>query len=101
MRAFEYSGLPHGRIDHERALQMYKDGASDAEIAVGCGVRRESAAVWRRKNGLPAHKKYPKRHKTGIEWLHRVAEINAKARANGMTYGKYTAPAVIVRGRRK
>ncbi len=101
MSEYVYSGLPKKLLDTKMAFTLWQEGMSDAEIGRNCGVTTNTVANWRRKNGLTAHKKYPKRKKTGLEWLHRFAEINAQARANGMTYGKYTAPAVIVRGRRK
>ena len=94
MSEYVYSGLPKKLLDTKMAFSLWEEGMSDAEISRDCGVTTNTVAHWRRK-------KYPKRYNTGLEWLDRFAEINAKARAHDMTYGKYTAPAVIVRGRRK
>lgn len=101
MSEYVYSGLPKKLLDTKMAFSLWEEGMSDAEISRDCGVTTNTVAHWRRKNGLPAHKKYPKRYNTGLEWLDRFAEINAKARAHDMTYGKYMATPVIVRGRRK
>lgn len=87
------------KIDGERAMWLWSQGKTDEQIADGCGVSRDSVANWRRRNGrLPPNRK-KKRHCP--PWLEKVAAVNAMAREAGMTYGKYMATPVIVRGRRK
>lgn len=96
MKEFEYQGRPHGRIDSEIARSLWKQGATDAEIAAAFGMTPRGVASWRHKNGMKPNKKRPAQK----EEARSLAAINAAARAAGMSYGKHTAPPVIVRGHR-
>lgn len=49
---------PHRRKwDTAKALQMYQDGASDAQIAKACGVSQPTICLWRNAQSLPTHAK--------------------------------------------
>lgn len=89
--------LKKARIDRERAMCLWSQGKTDEEIADALDMHPTTVAKWRNNNKLPVNRK-KKKHCPA--WLAKVAAKNAEARAAGMTYGRYTAPAVIVRGHR-
>ena len=41
-----------GKIDNERAMSLYRDGARDSELARLFGVSESAVGQWRKKNGL-------------------------------------------------
>ena len=41
-----------GKIDNERAMKLYRDGASDSEMAEILGVSVSAVGQWRGKTGL-------------------------------------------------
>lgn len=41
-----------GKIDNERAMKLYRDGASDSELATILGVSVSAVGQWRGKTGL-------------------------------------------------
>jgi len=43
---------------HEERMRLYKQGLSDIEIAKFLNYHRDTIAIWRRKNGLKANKKF-------------------------------------------
>lgn len=89
MKEFVYSGLPHGRIDPKIACSLWEQGMTDAEIAAAFGVTRDSAANWRRRNGLKPNVKRSKEDVVELSCAQRIAAINAEARAHGMSYGQW------------
>ena len=44
-------------LDHEFAMELYRRGLTDAEIAKQSGVYVKTVSKWRNKMGLPANKK--------------------------------------------
>lgn len=90
MAEYQYGGFPKGRIDPKIASSLWEQGYTDAEIAAAFGVTRDSAANWRRRNGLKPNVKAPERNKAVMNCAQRIAAINAEARAHGMTYGQWT-----------
>lgn len=42
------------KIDDTRARKMWKDGASDRQIAEAHGMTRAAVAMWRKREGLEA-----------------------------------------------
>ena len=86
-------------LDHEFAMELYRRGLTDAEIAKQSGVRSGAVCKWRNKLGLPANKK--RRLK-----MSPLAHDAMEARRLGLTYGQYKAqsyvpPVSVGRGRRK
>lgn len=67
----------------ERAMELYKMGYTDQEIAKQLGCVKETARRWRQKNCLVknADKKDPPS----------LIELAAEAKTHGMTYGEYMA----------
>lgn len=57
----KYHPIPQAqyRIDELRAMELYKDGLSDRDIAEQLGCTRTGVANWRKRMHLKAH--YPKR----------------------------------------
>ena len=41
------------RVDYDRILTLWRDGASDMEIARAVRCSEAAVAVWRKKNRLP------------------------------------------------
>lgn len=64
------------RWDQEKAMDLYKAGASDSQIGRAVGVNSGSIFSWRRKHGLPANKfsaAPPVRRRTvDLERLHQL-----------------------------
>ena len=60
-KAPKFTPVPHTqyRIDELRAMELYKDGLSDMDIAEQLGCTRNGVATWRKRMHLKAH--YPKR----------------------------------------
>ena len=83
-------------LDHEFAMELYRRGLTDAEIAKQSGVYVKTVGKWRNRMGLPANKK--RRLK-----MSPLARDAAEARRLGLTYGQYKAqsyaPPVSLRGR--
>ena len=71
-------------LDHEFAMELYRRGLADAEIAKQSGVRSETVCKWRNKLGLPANKKRRLKMST-------LASDAMWARRLGLTYGQYKA----------
>ena len=46
------TGKKMGKIDNERAMSLYRDGARDSELARLFGVSESAVGQWRKKNGL-------------------------------------------------
>ena len=44
-------------LDHEFAMELYRRGLTDAEIAKQSGVYVKTVGKWRNRMGLPANKK--------------------------------------------
>ena len=86
-------------LDHEFAMELYRHGLTDAEIAKQSGVYVKTVSKWRNRMGLPANKK--RRLK-----MSPLARDAAEARRLGLTYGQYKAqsyapPVSLGRGRKK
>lgn len=73
-------------LDKELAMELYKQGLCDRDIAESCGVSSSCVGDWRRKQGLPPHKQ-PK----PLAEMSPIARDNAEARRLGMNYGAYKA----------
>ena len=60
-KAPKFTPVPHTqyRIDELRAMELYKDGLSDMDIAEQLGCTRNGVVTWRKRMHLKAH--YPKR----------------------------------------
>lgn len=60
-KAPKFTPVPHTqyRIDELRAMELYKDGLSDMDIAEQLGCTRNGVATWRKRMRLKAH--YPER----------------------------------------
>ena len=43
------------KMDREKAMELYRQGKIDREIAEATGVVKETVTNWRKKNGLPAN----------------------------------------------
>ena len=43
-------------IDHEKALQLWRDGLLDSQIAKELGCTKSSVWGWRQRNDLPTNK---------------------------------------------
>jgi DNA invertase Pin-like site-specific DNA recombinase len=55
-------GRPKGNVFNvAKALELYKQGLCDAEVAKGIGVHRQTIYKWRRKNKLPANNQMTRR----------------------------------------
>ena len=72
-------------LDHEFAMELYRRGLTDAEIAKQSGVLSGAVQKWRNKLGLPMNK--AKRRKN----LSSLARDAMEARRLGLTYGQYKA----------
>ena len=86
-------------LDHEFAMELYRRGLMDAEIAKQSGVYAKTVGKWRNRMGLPANKK--RRLK-----MSPLAHDAMEARRLGLTYGQYKAqsyapPEPTGRGRKK
>lgn len=86
-------------LDHEFAMELYRRGLTDADIAKQSGVYVKTVSKWRNRTGLPANKK--RRLK-----MSPLARDAAEARRLGLTYGQYKAqsyapPEPTGRGRKK
>ena len=86
-------------LDHEFAMELYRRGLPDAEIAKQSGVYVKTVSKWRNRMGLPANKK--RRLK-----MSPLARDAAEARRLGLTYGQYKAQSYVPpvspgRGRKK
>ena len=87
-------------LDHEFAMELYRCGLTDAEIAKQSGVRSRAVCNWRNKLGLPPNKA---KRQGKLSPLIRDA---MEARRLGLTYGQYKAqsyahPEPTGRGRKK
>ena len=87
-------------LDHEFAMELYRRGLADAEIAKKSGVRSGAVCKWRNKLGLPPNKAKRRRK------LSSLSSDAAEARRQGLTYGQYKAqsyvsPSPAGRGRKK
>lgn len=52
-----FSARANRRLDADRALALYRQGKTDAEIATELGVVRHTVAKWRQNMKLPSHQK--------------------------------------------
>lgn len=52
------------KIDDIRAKQLYADGKNDREIAEVFAVHHSAVSLWRKKYGLPSHKKHTTKQRT-------------------------------------
>lgn len=90
-----YKGEPilyeRGKLDGERALELYRKGMSDHEIAEACDVKRSTVSTWRRKKKLEANRKPNLAHKRSGRRVSKLSQDAADARAMGMNYGQYKA----------
>lgn len=87
-------------IDHEFAMELYRRGLTDAEIAKQIGVLSGAVQKWRNKQGLPSNK--AKR----LGKLSPIARDEMEARRQGLDYGQYKAQSYVPpdptgRGRKK
>ena len=87
-------------LDHEFAMELYRRGLTDAEIAKQSGVLSGAVCRWRNKLGLPPNKAKRRRK------LSSLSSDAAEARRLGLTYGQYKAqsyvpPVSLGRGRKK
>ena len=87
-------------LDHEFAMELYRRGLTDAEIAKQSGVLSGAVQKWRNKLGLPPNKA---KRRGKLSPLTRDA---MEARRLGLTYGQYKAQSYVPpvspgRGRKK
>ena len=75
-------------LDHEFAMELYRRGLTDAEIAKQSGVYVKTVGKWRNRMGLPANKK--RRLK-----MSPLARDAMEARRLGLTYGQYKAQSYV------
>ena len=76
-------------LDHEFAMELYRHGLTDTEIAKQSGVRSGAVCKWRNKLGLPPNK--AKR----LGKLSPLARDAMEARRLGLTYGQYKAQSYV------
>ena len=43
---------PRTKLDYDKAMELYKQGCTDKEIAAGIGCKKETIQLWRRKHNL-------------------------------------------------
>jgi DNA-binding CsgD family transcriptional regulator len=56
------AGRPKGSIiNTKKAMELYKQGLSDSQVAKGIGVHPQTIYKWRRKNKLPANNQMTRR----------------------------------------
>ena len=87
-------------LDHEFAMELYRHGLTDAEIAKQSGVYAKTVGKWRNRMGLPPNKAKRRRK------LSSLSSDAAEARRLGLTYGQYKAQSYVPpvspgRGRKK
>ena len=75
-------------LDREFAMELYRRGLTDAEIAKQSGVYVKTVGKRRNRMGLPANKK--RRLK-----MSPLARDAAEARRLGLTYGQYKAQSYV------
>ena len=84
-----------GQLDVVKALELWRQGMADHEIAAVCGVKRNTVGTWRRKNKLVANRKATLAHKRSGGHLSKLSQDAAAARAMGMNYGVYKAQMLV------
>ena len=62
----------------ERAMELYRMGCTDQEIAKQLDCVKETVRNWRNRNNLVKNKEKKS-----------LVELAAEAKAHGMTYGEY------------
>lgn len=76
------------KLDRSLAMELYRQGKTDMEIANRVGLSSKTIKYWRAENHLPINKANPKETK-GTKA--NIVQLNAEARARGMNYGEYMA----------
>ena len=73
-------------FDKEHAMDLYRKGLSDKEIAEEMGSFVSTVGDWRRSAGL-----IPNKNRTAIDKMSRLSREAYEARKHGMNYGAYKA----------
>ena len=86
---------PRVSLDNNQAMELWKQGKADKEIAIALDVSLNSVRNFRHRNKLPINKAdgtrvshYPKKKEKYLTPLEKDA---IAARQAGMTYGEYKA----------
>ena len=74
------------KLNTKLAGELYREGASDADISKGCGVSVETVRNWRKRCGLLSN--YEKKSESQLTQLERDAIAARKA---GLNYGVWKA----------
>lgn len=81
-------------VDPVRAMVLYMQGNTDAEMADRLGVSKSAVGTWRRINGLSANK----RAGAAVKGGHKLSPLAADAlaaREMGLSYGQFKAKQYI------
>lgn len=70
-------------INEDAAMELYKSGKRDFEIAEECNVSKYAVQRWRARNGLLPNKRKPP------EEMSSLVMTALAARRHGMTYGQW------------
>ena len=73
-------------FDKEHAMDLYRKGLSDKEIAEEMGSFVTTVGDWRRSAGL-----IPNKNRTAIDKMSRLSREAYEARKAGMNYGMWKA----------
>ena len=72
-------------INEDVAMELYKDGKRDFEIAEECNVSKYAVQRWRARNGFLPNGRKP------LEKMSDLEKTALAARQHGMTYGQWMA----------
>ncbi|BAK99724.1 hypothetical protein OBV_25260 [Oscillibacter valericigenes Sjm18-20] len=72
-------------INEDVAMELFRDGKRDFEIAEECNVSKYAVQRWRARNGFLSNKRKPHDEMSGL------ALTALAARKHGMTYGQWMA----------
>lgn len=72
-------------VDEDVAMELYKDGKRDFEIAEECNVSKYAVQRWRARNGFLPNKRKPPGEMSDLE------KTVLAAKQHGMTYGQWMA----------
>lgn len=90
-------------LNQDYAMMRYKEGATDQEIADETGVSKDTAALFRKRLLLPPNQKMVEKKAKEVRKMSRIAQDNAEARKQGLSYveymGKFYWP--LVTGKRR
>lgn len=75
------------RLDKEMAMDLYKKGYCDQQIADKCDVSIGTVREWRKRNNLPGHKAPYKEEKKKRKFT--LEDAVREAKKHKMSYGTY------------